>query len=172
MRFIDGFVVKYLKKEKKNYLSNVVSKLSEFLDNGIKCDVKPNENFGRIRLELYETEDEGELIFFNGLAFSDDLVEWLNMSSDFRKFSNEISLKDSLLVDVEISEVQNENIKGLIYSDSTVYVLLNQETTMNLSNSEIAKLVVKAIVEEVFESTFLDEEYEIDIEGELTDFFM
>ncbi|SHH15906.1 hypothetical protein [Thermosipho atlanticus] len=171
MKFIDGFNVKYVKKEKKNMLTAIVKKLSEFQENGIKCSLVPNENFGYLRLEIYETENEGELVYFSGFSLTEDLGDWLTKNSEYRTFSEELKITNSLMLDVEVSEIKTEKIKGLIVKNNVIYVLLDKELTFNMSNIEIAKLVIRVLVENVFESMFDEEEYEFEIESELTDFF-
>jgi hypothetical protein len=164
MRFIDSFFVKYVKKDKKNFLMGLTKKLSEFLENGFKCDLVANENFGRVKIELYETDEEGDLVYFNGLSFTKDISEWLLNSSEFRTFSK--------MLNIETSEVVDEYIKGLILKNNVVYVLLTKKMTQEMTNNEITKLIIKTLVEKVFESSFNEEEYEYELETELTDFFL
>lgn len=172
MRFIDSFFVKYVKKDKKNFLMGLTKKLSEFLENGFKCDLVANENFGRVKIELYETDEEGDLVYFNGLSFTKDISEWLLNSSEFRTFSKKLNIEDSFIADIETSEVVDEYIKGLILKNNVVYVLLTKKMTQEMTNNEITKLIIKTLVEKVFESSFNEEEYEYELETELTDFFL
>jgi len=171
MKFIDSFVVKYVKKDKKNILMGITKQLSEFLEKGFKCDLVANENFGRVKIELYETDEEGDLVYFNGLSLTRDVSEWLLNSSEFRTFSKELKIEDSFIVDIEISEIADNYVKGLILKNNVIYVLLSKQKTENMTNNEITKLVVKTLVEKVFESNFDEEEYEYELESELTDFF-
>jgi len=171
MKFIDSFVVKYVKKDKKNILMGITKQLSEFLEKGFKCDLVANENFGRVKIELYETNEEGDLVYFNGLSLTRDVSEWLLNSSEFRTFSKELKIEDSFIVDIEISEIADNYVKGLILKNNVIYVLLSKQKTENMTNNEITKLVVKTLVEKVFESNFDEEEYEYELESELTDFF-
>jgi len=171
MKFIDSFVVKYVKKDKKNILMGITKQLSEFLEKGFKCDLVANENFGRVKIELYETDEEGDLVYFNGLSLTRDVSEWLLNSSEFRTFSKELKIEDSFIVDIEISEIADNYVKGLILRNNVIYVLLSKQKTENMTNNEITKLVVKTLVEKVFESNFDEEEYEYELESELTDFF-
>lgn len=169
MRFIDSFTVKYVRKNKKDYLAKIVKNLSEYHENGLKCEIKSNQNFGRIKLELYETSKEGELILFKGLFFSNiDDFEF----SEVRVFSEKLLLNNSLVSDVIVSEVSDNVIKGLIYDNDVVYVVLDENKTKEMTNNEISYLVLKYLVENIFEEEFRKDDYELEIETEITDFFM
>ncbi|MDK2885637.1 MAG: hypothetical protein PWP54_195 [Thermosipho sp. (in: thermotogales)] len=171
MKFIDSFVVKYIKKDKKNFLMSITKQLSEFLEKGIKCDIVANENFGRLKIELYESNDEGDLVYFNGLSLTNDVAEWLLNSTEYRTFSRELKIENSFIVDIEVSDFSDDFVKGLILKNNVAYVLLSKKDTEGLTNNEIAKIVVKTLVEKLFESNFDEEEFEIELEAELTDFF-
>ncbi|WP_126992339.1 hypothetical protein [Thermosipho globiformans] len=169
MRFIDSFTVKYVRKNKKDYLTKIVKNLSEYHENGLKCEIKSNQNFGRIKLELYETSHDGEMVLFKGLFFSNiDDFEF----SEVRVFSEKLSLNNSLVSDVIVSEVSDNVIKGLIYDNDVVYVVLDENQTKEMTNNEISYLVLKYLIEDVFEEEFRKDDYELEIETELTDFFM
>lgn len=169
MRFIDSFTVKYVRKNKKDYLAKIVKNLSEYHENGLKCEIKSNQNFGRIKLELYETSKEGELILFKGLFFSNiDDFEF----SEVRVFSEKLLLNNSLVSDVIVSEISDNVIKGLIYDNDVVYVVLDENKTKEMTNNEISYLVLKYLVENIFEEEFRKDDYELEIETEITDFFM
>lgn len=169
MKFIDSFTLKYVKKDKKNFLTNLTKELSNIKENGFDFEIKPNETYGRIRLEIYETSKNGELLFFDGLTFTN--LEDFDFS-EVRSFSDKIILENSFICDFTISEISDDLVKGLILKDNTLYLLLDKDKTKDYTNNDIATLALKYLIEDLFEAKFNKEDYEIEIETELTDFFM
>ncbi|ABR31136.1 hypothetical protein SU69_06520 [Thermosipho melanesiensis] len=168
MRFIDSFVFKYVKKDKKNLLLNAVKDLSKLSELGLSVSIKPNENVGRLRLELYETDEVKDLLLFKGLLFTS--IDEIDFSL-LRDYS-EISLPNGIILDYKISEVLGDIVKGLILDNDFVYAVVDEEKTNDFTNKELAKLVLKHIVEDIFEGEFNEDNYEIEIETEITDYFI
>jgi hypothetical protein len=73
---------------------------------------------------------------------------------------------------VIVSEISDNVIKGLIYDNDVVYVVLDENKTREMTNNEISYLVLKYLVENIFEEEFRKDDYELEIETEITDFFM
>ncbi|QTA37258.1 hypothetical protein JYK00_05805 [Thermosipho ferrireducens] len=175
MKFIESFIMKYVKRDKKEYLKKVVTKLSEFLENGVKCVIQPNENYGRLRLEIYEDEHDNDLVYFSGLALPEEPMEWIFDTSEYRTFSEKLSLSKSLITNVELAEIpENEilTVRRLILKNDTAYVIVDKENTRNMNNREIAVEILNYLLKNEFlVEEFSIENYEIEIEAELTDFF-
>ncbi|ANQ54202.1 hypothetical protein BG95_07200 [Thermosipho sp. 1063] len=169
MKFIDSFVFKYVKKEKKNDFSKILNEISKFSEQGINFSVELNENIGRLRLELYETNQEKDLIFFKGLLYTNiDKVDFSNLMG----FSEKIVLPSGLVLDYAISEGAKSAIKGLFLDGDVAYVVVDSKKTEKLTNKALAILVLEYLVNNVFEVKFNQDDYEIEIETELTDYFI
>lgn len=169
MRFLDGVNVTYIKKSEKEKYSKVLREISK---SGTSLEFRPvnGKDYGHYRIEFYEPTDKLPTMKVIGFLTQEAPLDWL-MSLDNQ---SEITLNDVFhVVGTEIIEVnQADFIHSVVIEQYKVYSIINKEKTQGLTVNELVKLTLEKMFEVYFDEKFNEEEYDIEVHPELTDYFV
>ncbi len=168
MRFLDGVDITYIKKSERDKYSKILREISKSVTN---LEFKPvnGKYYGHYRIEFYEPTDKLPTMKVIGFLTKEAPLDWL-MNLDNQ---SEITLNDIFhVVDTEIIEInQDDFIHSVVVEQYKVYSIINKGKTQRLTVNELVKLTLEKIFEVYFDEKFNEEEYDIEILPELTDYF-
>lgn len=172
MRFLDGVNVTYVKKSEKEKLRRAISEVSK-LDTALSFQPLNGPVYGSYRVELYEIDEEREkipTIKLTVFVSASDPIDWLMKHDD----QVNMNLDDVVhVVDTEILEVsEKENIISLSLEQHKIYAFVSKTKTANMSLREMVLEVLKKFFRDEFGIEFSEEEYELELHPELSDYFL
>lgn len=172
MRFLDGVNVTYVKKSEKEKLRRVISEVSKF-DTTLSFQPLNGPVYGSYRVELYEIDEEREnipTIKLTVFVSASDPIDWL------MKHDDQVTMNlDEVVhvVDTEILEVsEKESIISLSLEQNKIYAFVSKTKTANMPLREIVLEVLKKFFMDEFGIEFNEEEYELELHPELSDYFL
>lgn len=128
-------------------------------------------HYGRYRIEFYETSETGDdvpTLKITAFLSITEPIEWL-MSQENQL---EIRVEDVLTVtDTEILDVKPEDgLLTISVDQNKIYAFLAPAQTERPINELVLQVLRRFFLEE-FGQTFAENEYDLRLEAELTDFF-
>jgi hypothetical protein len=169
VKFLDGVNVTYIRKSEKSNYSKILKEISKMTTN-LDFEAVNGKHFGRYRIEFYEPTDKIPTMKVIGFITHENPLDWL-MEQDNQ---SEIKFDESIhVVDTEVLEVSKDDvITTVIVEQFKVYSIVNKEKSKDLTINELVKITLKKVFEVYFDMEFNEGEYEIEIQPELTDYFM
>ncbi len=169
MKFVDGVTVTYVKKDEKSKLTKILNEVSK-IDTKLEVSFTNSPYYGNYRIEFYEPIDKVPSLKFIGFISVDEPIDWL-MSQDNQ---SELNLKEVLhIVDTEALEIDESNpIVTLSVDQNVIYAVANRSMTEDMTLPQLVNATLKRFFKSYFEVEFVEEEYDIELHPELTDYFI
>jgi len=171
MRFVDGVNVTYIRKDEKGNLSKILSEISK-VNTRLQINFINSPYYGTYRIEFYEPTDNDRIPSLKLIGFIsvDEPIEWL-MSQDNQ---SELNLEEVLhIVDTEALEIdENDPVVIVSVDQSLIYSILNRSLTEDMTLPQLVTATLKRFFKSYFDEEFLEEEFDVEIHPELTDFFI
>lgn len=168
MKFLDGVNVTYILKSEKANLSRINKEIAKL---GTKLDFQPinSKYYGHYRIEFYEPIDKLPTMKLTGFLTHENPLDWL-MEQDNQ---SEIPLNEIFhVVDTEVLEIHPMDIvQSVVVEQYKIYSIIGKEGAQELTIEKLVKLTLKKLFELYFNAEFKEEDYEIEIHPELTDYF-
>uniref|UniRef100_A0A7C5U715 Uncharacterized protein n=1 Tax=Fervidobacterium nodosum TaxID=2424 RepID=A0A7C5U715_9BACT len=168
MKFLDGVNVTYISKSEKANVSKINKEISKLIT---KIDFQPvnGKYYGFYRIEFYEATDNLPTMKLTGFLTHENPLDWL-MEQDNQ---SEIPLNEIFhVVDTEIIEVNTDDVvQSVVVEQYKIYSIVDKEKAKDLTIEKLVKLTLKKLFESYFNAEFKEEDYEIKIHPELTDYF-
>ncbi|ODN31117.1 hypothetical protein [Fervidobacterium thailandense] len=171
MRFLDGVNVTYVKKSEKEKLRKVLSEVSK-LNTDLSFQPLNGPLYGSYRVELYEVDEEVEktpTIKLTVFVSAVEPIDWLMKHDD----QVNMSLDEVVHVaDTEILEVsEKDSVLSLSLEQHKIYAFLSKTKTANMTLREMVLEVLKKFFRDEFGIEFSEEEYDLELHPELSDYF-
>ncbi|MCX7654339.1 MAG: hypothetical protein N2Z58_06665 [Fervidobacterium sp.] len=168
MKFLDGVSVTYVLKSEKNSLSKLSKEIAKI---GTKIEFQPinSRYYGHYRIEFYEPSDKLPTIKLTGFLTHENPIDWL-MEQDNQ---SEIIFNETFhVVDTEIIEISKTDIiQSIVVEQYKIYSIINKDSSKDLTIEKLVKLTLKKLFEIYFGEEFKEDDYDIQIHPELTDYF-
>ncbi len=170
MKFLDGVTVKYIRKDQIESYKKVQRKLSEIGETKLHFEPSNSKYFGSYRLEFYIVEEKIPTIKLNGFVFADNPLEWLMN----RENQNEIKIKEDFhLVETDFVETFDDVlVKAISAEQFKVYIFVQKEKSLELTLHQLVLEGLKKLFLVLYDEDVDINDYEVELQGEITDYFL